>query len=509
LIISSQQISKQKQDGIALLVLVIALALTISAYYFSNISITKIKADKLQETQLALKQAKQQLLAYAAIRAEMSDPTPQAGRYGYLPCPASTSLAADTGEGNSVGTCEVKHANSLGWFPWRSLGVDALKDGNGSCLLYAVSGDYKVAPSTDMLNEDSNGMFQVVDEMGVPLPGNTAKDRVAAIIFSAGDALTGQDRNYLDDTQCGHDIDNFSAYLESLEVSPGDVVDNSSLATGIADEVYRIVQAATATNKSVINDQFITISRDELWSAITARNDFIVKMSNLTEAMAICLSKYAAANAENRLPWPAPMNLADYRLDDNYDDAIPDPVVGLGYAGRFPFKVTDSNARIGIVGADVLFTGAVCNNLVLPPDTITVDGEILARGGITVDLLGGASDEYENLWKNWKDHFFYMVSQGYEPVAPPAPPAPPVSASCGNCITVDGTNRAATVIFAGSSMDQPRNGPPDIDTKQLIANYLENGNETIFPDITGNGTYVTGGNDIMFCIGTGLGVVPC
>ena len=68
------------------------------------------------------------------------------------------------------------------------------------------------------------------------------------------------------------------------------------------------------------------------------------------------------------------------------------------------------------------------------------------------------------------------------------------------------------MIFAGSSIGQTRIGPVapvDINTKDLIANYLENGNEALFPDLTGNGAYATGGNDIMFCIEEGLGVVPC
>ena len=259
------------------------------------------------------------------------------------------------------------------------------------------------------------------------------------------------------------------------------------------------MQAATAINKAVINDQFITISRDELWSEITVRSDFNTKMSNLTEALALCLSDYATANLKNRLPWPAPMNLADYRIDINYDDNAD---AALGYAGRFPYIVKDSNDVIVIAAADdVLFKQAGCDTLILP------------IGGTTVDLIGGVDDEYINLWKNWKDHFFYVVSQDYAPapvVADVASTCPPLPAPA-TCITVDGTPRAAALIFAGSSVGQTRTGPvgPDINTKQLIANYLENGNETVFPDPTGNGAYVTGGNDIMFCIDTGLGVVPC
>ena len=508
---------KKKHDGIVLLVLVITLALTISVYYFSSISLAEIQADKQQQTRVALKQAKKLLLAYAVMRADLKSPmvlTEQLGRFGYLPCPSNNSLA----EGISAGNCDSKNENTLGWFPWRSLKTSPLKDGNGDCLLYAVSGDYKVAPRTDMLNEDSNGMFQLVNETGGLLQGNTAPDRVVAIIFSAGDALTGQNRNYQNDSECGNDDDNYSAYLDALEVSPGDVVDNSALVTGNKDEVYRFVQAATETNKSIINDQFITISREELWAAITARPDFKVKMRNLTEALALCLREYAVAaiNGKNRLPWPAPMDfgLDDYRADDKYDD---NPDATLGHAGRFPIIVNDSNGIIGIaVADDALINTANCDSLALPVDSITVDGEVLPTGGITVDFLATGNNEYLNLWKNWKDHFFYVVSQDYAP----APTVVNVATTCSvpvlpapeTCITVDGTRRAAAVIFAGSSIGQTRTGPVapgDINTKHLIINYLENGNEGVFPDDTGNGVYVTGDNDIMFCIEEGLGVVPC
>lgn len=491
LITTNQQSGKKKQSGLALLVFVIAIALAISAYYFASISLVKIQADKLNKTRIALAQAKQLLLDHAITRTDLSNPSIQLGRFGFLPCPA-----IDNGEGNSVGTCELRDRNSFGWFPWRSLRSIPIRDGNGDCLLYAVSGSYKFSPAANMLNEDSNGMFQIVNDTNVTIQGVTPPERVVAVVFSPGDALAGQNRLFEVGSECGNDFSNYdTAYLDVFEVSPGVFADNSAVNTGNPDEVYQFVQADVATNIGVFNDQLITITREEIWSAILARTDFNQKMSNLTEALAVCLSNYAAGNGVNRLPWPAQMNIADYRVEDNYDDIAN---AAQGYAGRFPFIVNNSNASIGIAGAnDELFTEAACDNLLLP------------NGGITAHLLGvavGSNDEYKNLWENWKDHIFYIVSQNYAPSL--------AAASCsGNCISVNGIPRAAAVIFAGSRVAaQVRNGPvgPDINTKQLIFNYLENANVGVFPDPTGDGAYVTAGsNDIMFCIMDGLGVTPC
>lgn len=486
LIISSQLSGKKKQRGIALLVLVIGIALAISFYYFTSISIVKIQTEKLNNTRTALAEAKQLLLGYAVSRADITIPSNQPGRYGFLPCPA-----IDNGEGNSVGTCQPKNENTFGWLPWRSLGSSPIRDGNSDCLLYAVTGTYKNSPAADMLNEDSNGMFQIVDDANTILQGVVPSERVVAVVFSPGDAIAGQNRIYTPDTECGDDSTNYdNAYLDSFEVSPGVFVDNSAAVSGNEDEVYKFVQADIATNKGVFNDQLITITRNELWASILARSDFNQKMSNLTEALAMCLNNYAAANGYNRLPWPAPLSMADYRDEANYDD-VANAV--QGYAGRFPFVVDDSNTAITASVDNELFTAATCNNM------------LLSDGVTTADLLTAGS-EYRNLWENWKDHIFYVVSQDYAPS--------PANALCAaGCVTVDATSYAAIVIFAGSrSGAQMRNGPigPDSNTKQLIANYFENGNELIFPDVAGSGGYTSaGGNDIIFCIQDGLGVASC
>ena len=181
----------ERQNGIVLLAIVIFIVLGALAYFVSGLSVVDIKYRQLESTTKSLQQAKQALIAYAASRVDITTPSAQVGRIGYLPCPANNN-----GEGNSVGVCNTTDEATLGWFPWRSLGLPPLRDESGTCLLYAVSGSYKFNPPTDMLNEDTYGMFQIVDESAVVVQGVNPEDRVVAIVFAPGKVLPGQTRNF-------------------------------------------------------------------------------------------------------------------------------------------------------------------------------------------------------------------------------------------------------------------------------------------------------------------------
>ena len=461
---------KKRQDGLALILLVITIALTFTTYYFSKISLVEIDVDNVKKTRVALKQAKQALLNYASIEAYVD--APRSAEYGFLPCPDNVGGAIQ--EGIQDGNCGPTDVSQIGWLPNITLEIPYKKDGTGSCLLYAVSGMYKQSPQTAMLNEDTNGFFQTVDDTTTPLQGLTPDDRVVAIIFSPGDVLSVQSRTFLVGSNCGSDYTNESSYLE------GDGVTNNSTLWPNANLIDQFIHATSTSSNEVIpyNDQFITISREELWKQISTSDGFISKMRNLTQSLAECISSYAANNLHNRLPYPAPMNLANYGVNINYDD-YPDDT--SGYAGRYPFDVSSSNAIITVVGANEIFTQGLCD----------------VMNGNSQNLTVGS--EYYRLWENWKDHFFYVVSNDYEPAT--------AAAGCGNCITVNGIQRAGVVIFSGSRLgSQLRTGPVglDINTKQTIGNYLENSNDAVFPDIGGNGGYANvdpvTSNDIMFCI---------
>ena len=326
-------------------------------------------------------------------------------------------------------------------------------------------------------------MLQLVNNSGTVVAGNAAEDRVVAIVFSPGPVIASQSRSIDTTTICGDDGTNPSAYLE------GNGVTDNAVLSGSADTIDQFIHASITSASATVpyNDQFITITREEIWSAIITRNDFNNKITVLTEELAKCLKQYAVSNAKDRLPWPAPMDLADYRDDSNYDDAS-------GYTGRFPFIITDSNTASAItVGSDELFTQAACD----------------ISGGLTVDLTD-TSSEYRYLWNNWKDHFFYVLSKDFEPAT--------TMANCvSDCITVNAVPMAGVVIYAGSRQEgvQIRNGDvaaSDVNTKDDISNYIDDviSNQPAFIAGTGKGAYITTGvNDIMYCIKPDLTVASC
>ncbi len=511
--INYQQKGKKKQHGLVLLVMVVVIFLAVSSYYFSSISIVEIKTDNIQKTQNALKQAKQALISYATLRSDVPDPSLQPGKYGYLPCPANTN-----GDGNSVGSCGVKKTSYIGWFPWRSLGMPPLIDGNGDCLLYAVSSTYKYNPEAGMLNEDTNfGMFQVIDENGNIIHGDAAQNRVVAIVFSAGTALSGQNRNKDPDTECGNDANNFAAYLDAFEIPSGDIVNNSDVDGIDINQIDRFVQAASVANKGIFNDQFVVITRDEVWPQAIAHRGAAFDVSDttgaskvrrLTEALARCLASYANANNNSSLPFPAAMDFAgnDYRDNAEYTDAH-----GV-FIGRYPYITDNSDTIIpGSVANNELFTKAFgagisnCNALtiLLPP-------------GVNANLNPSPLQDKEDirLWNNWKDRIIYSVSERY--VARTSPGVDLVQPRCNDplvtnnkCVTYNGTEYAAMIIYAGEALSvlpQTREAPIAAEdagivtnTKLDIYNYIE-----VAAPVSGAGddnfNPETSSNDLYFCL---------
>lgn len=503
-----------KQGGIVVLILVIFISMAAITYFLTEMSLEEIKHHQLNSTSKSLSRAKEALIAHAMTRADITTPSAQPGRLGYLPCPANNN-----GEGNSEGNCGARNEAALGWFPWRSLGLPPLMDESGTCLLYAVSGSYKFSPPANMLNEESYGMFQVVDESLNIVQGVNPEDRIVAIVFAAGKALPGQSRIYNDGSLCGDDIDNFDAYLDVFGS-----VDNSDVTTGLED---RIDQFIHATSESMMddainphNDRFITITRDEIWPEIMQREELDAavttgnsKVRRVTEALARCLAQYGNDNNNSRLPYPAPFDLNgnDYRSSASYDDAPAVP--GGQHFGRFPYIVESADGEIpGTIAIQELFDkNYLPPPVYLPPLEIKGcdDLPIIYPVGPNADLRTAASED-RVFWENRKDHYFYAVSNSYRPNSFP-PDDTAGAPRCGNCIWVNGLQYAAVVIYSGEKLVQTREAPiapiDTLDTKMNPINYVE------IAGATGNGIgiYDSTGNDVMFCITDTepLDVVPC
>ena len=577
-----------KQSGIALIVFLTIFLLSATAILLHKLN---NRSDFVLENQVqtarALAQAKEALIGYAASYYDLYP-----GMYGFLPCPDVDAKLDSSGkpsypEGVEHGNCTGRNKSSLGRFPWRTLGLEPLRDGAGECLWYAVSGPYKNATTasarTEMLNEDTNGLFKVFGTDGtqtLQLAGSSAPERAVAVIIAPGKIFSNQNTNQnrrtpTDNITLGDRIPydkgveicggNYTAsnYLELEQVNG---INNASLSAINdisnppiypdspinADTIVKFIRAQN--NPNDINDKIVYITREELFEAIYKRNDFDNSMRCLTRIAAYCVANYATTNTnfssgDKRLPWPAPVDLTDYRDDAEYDDH--DNTESY-LSGRLPDDVRNSNSQIGKINEvnkvlpDFLITRCdfssipsdpICDNIIsidslekcdlrstesakiLLCDAKNVlqaarslynytyyysssEGKYKIRETCTntnpdqakcqdVKDSNRAVETFKHLWENWKDHLFYAVAEAYEPNANSTTPV----CDSSNCLKVDTNYYAAVIIFAGKRLaGQIRNAPPpinDLETKNNSGNYLEENNASHIETggLGGNETY--------------------
>lgn len=293
---------RNKQRGVALLIIALILGLATAGFFFSKFSARNIEQERAAETTAALAEAKAALLGFA-----MSFEVSNSGRYGFLPCP-EVRLTFGL-EGSASSPCGDTYASSIGRLPWRSLRSPPWRDGDKECLWYAVSGAYKNSATANhpsgntMHNADSLGQFSIVTEDGTILAGATPETRAVAVIFSSGRPFASQDRTR----------------VTGLEQCPGNYI-----AANYLDSVGGISNAAVqSTNDRVdtfvvssrrenFNDRLVFITRDEIFSFLINRASFETAINGLTERIAMCFTTTLAGFG------PANLNLADYRRNNEY-----------------------------------------------------------------------------------------------------------------------------------------------------------------------------------------------
>jgi len=470
--------ARPAQHGAALLIMLLLLVLGGVALFSRGVLNQLPSAARAHSNAVLLAEAKEALLGYATTW-DATHP----GEFGFLPCP-DLNAGGSTAEGEAhAANCGVRYRSMLGRLPWRTLGLDPKRTEGGECLWYAVSGSWKAAGANqpELLNWDSSGQLRVLAAGGPLIAGATAADRPVAVIIAPGSALPGQNRAPLaSGTEvCGG---NFTA-AAYLDQDPLSGILNAALAVlpDVVDDLASGMAGASAPN-----DQMVFITRGDLERRLLARPDVAAKLRQLTLAVTKCIADYGKRNpggaGDKRLPWPAPVDLVQYRTAAQYNDTA------LGeLSGRVPNVVNDSNSRTGNTSAGLL---TACNAATVPEWT----------------------PEMSTLWQHWKDHLFYAVARDFRPDAPPA-------AGCGTCLSVNGSGTyAGVVMFAGprlAALGQTRDEPPmNTDTRGSIGNYLEGRNATNHPNAGGNGDYQSGAatttfNDALYCIDASLGVAPC
>jgi hypothetical protein len=485
------------QSGVALLLLLMVL-FAMAGTFASNLlsmKVTEVNQSKQHHDYEVLRKAKQALLSHAV---NYSLTTNKYADMGRLPCPDLRATGSSS-TGAQDSPCGSRHVNSVGFLPSKTLGVDTLRDSSNECLWYVVSGDYKTGPKAKMRNEDSNGMLQVQDENGQLYHGANAGDRPIALIIAPGGILQGQ--SHAPDCQGNS---NEANYLES-----GGSVIYATDHANTADKIWRYVygSASSRLENSGFNDTMVWVTKHEYWDAVKGQNDLNTNSSSarseieqLTADLTQCFTDYAndANNTNFWLPWPAKIEMAEYRNDTNTAGAngYIDQYNPSSLIGRLPQSINVSDT------AESALTGS----------------QVVAHANKEDIFNSCLTGERKSLWKNWKDHFFYAISKDFEMVDGSTEMLSARCITLGDCLNMStiaavpiSQKIAAIVFFSGSVVNsQSRNYPPvDIDEKNILSNYLDTdgsglGNAHDYPtDAVYSGdvnTYYHDAGDLVYCI---------
>ncbi len=163
---------RRLQSGIALLFFLFLIVGIGASLFLSAANASRQRLDQDAKTQIALRQAKDAIIAWSATH--QSSP-------GTLPCPEDPELIGGPNEGRALSSCSNKKI-LVGRIPWRPLQLDNPTDASGSVLWYVLSpgfrrvappGSMGIAPGQLQLDGASNEIAALIIAPGPPLPGQT------------------------------------------------------------------------------------------------------------------------------------------------------------------------------------------------------------------------------------------------------------------------------------------------------------------------------------------------
>lgn len=275
-----------QQHGAVFIVMLVFLIMGSVAILVGSLNSTSLQFRRDEVTTQALSQAKEVLIGYAVSYGD----THPGKANGYLPCPDQGQNNTYDGEAGNSSTCNSKNVSYIGKLPWKTLGLTPPKDSNAECLWYAVSGTYKNTGTTDLLNWDTNGQFQVVAPDGVNLlAGSTADNQAVVVIFAPGNPSGTQNHTSAAGTpSCGGNY-TASNYLDNDTDHGIDNATVSPTAFSVTQFIAGVVRSASGN--VVVNDNLVFITRNDIFNAIKKRTDFhtFVETTLLTGSSA-CLA---------------------------------------------------------------------------------------------------------------------------------------------------------------------------------------------------------------------------
>lgn len=174
---------RRVQQGAALLVLITVLVLGVAWYAVGALGkAAPTPADREVITAVALQAAKEALLAYVALKA--AEPTEE--NPGRMPCPEHPAQPGTTQEGIAAPFPGFPTCTQVGRLPWKTLGIDQLRDADGEPLWYAVAtGSWALLTSTTPTLSINPGLANQLSYDISPLPA----PNVVAVIIAPGKPL--------------------------------------------------------------------------------------------------------------------------------------------------------------------------------------------------------------------------------------------------------------------------------------------------------------------------------
>jgi hypothetical protein len=351
--------------------------ITMGALYFLMVQLEEVGNYQRQARLAAsggtpVDQARESLLAYAATYRD--DPSHSTEVFGYLPCPDTD------GDGQAESTCSSAGNAAIGLLPYKTLGLTDLRDSDGNCLWYAVSGRLKNNPKDtgSALNWDVQGQFSVTDANGSALVApEDSRGGAAAVIFSSGAPLATQSRSGSGAGPCGIDPSQFTSYLDGNY--------NFATSTTIALTQGPVTNAGgTITN----NDKLAWISPKEIFDRIIVRKDFSNPLTSsppgqintLADRIKAALDLRIQNDIFNGTTTSRPTNYASYTPKPSgiYTGEV-DPAMDIGVQGQTSYANYLSNWAEP-------FRLAVCDSLSTPCLSINNGGTANCRGSL---VLGG------------------------------------------------------------------------------------------------------------------------
>jgi hypothetical protein len=266
------------QGGFALIAILALLAVWGLSVFVGQLSATQFQTARAQNAAAALVEAREALLGDAIARSPVSD----AGYFSLPDLGAGIGGVPAEGQVSPTFAGDGKDLSVIGRFPWKTLDTTALRDAQGECLWYIVSGRFKNELKTDALNWDTQGQIDIIDGTG-----NLIARNLAAMVIAPQIALDGQSRALADPVyrECGGNYDARN-YLDPIEI------DNA-----IAGEVNYFVGstnnrvAPNTSNKRFVmadsnsyNDRFLYITVDDIFNPLIRRSDFAGAIGKLLDS---------------------------------------------------------------------------------------------------------------------------------------------------------------------------------------------------------------------------------